>query len=131
MESAADFRASIYLRRRLRTKLAKVMLDESLPLGHYTGVDVAPEVIEWLRAYLSDPSFKFCFLNRAIHLTTPVGSDWLASTCCRRGRGSTRWSLFSVFTHLAPADFVWMLRLGERRVQARREPALLSLHRRP
>ena len=40
-------------------------------------------------------------------------------------------SLFSVFTHLAPPDFVSMLRLLRRHIQRGRDPALLPLHHRP
>jgi SAM-dependent methyltransferase len=100
------------------TKLAKVMLDESLPLGHYTGVDVAPEVIEWLRANVSDPRFDFCFLDAHNARYNPGGKQLAGFDLLPAGpRQYDLISLFSVFTHLAPPDFVSTLRLLRRHIK--------------
>jgi SAM-dependent methyltransferase len=100
------------------TKLAKVMLDESLPLGHYTGVDVAPEVIEWLRANVSDPRFDFWFLDAHNARYNPGGKQLAGFDLLPVGpRRYDLISLFSVFTHLAPPDFVSMLRLLRRHIK--------------
>jgi SAM-dependent methyltransferase len=100
------------------TKLVKALLDESLPIGHYTGIDVAPGVIEWLRANVSDPRFEFHHLDAHNALYNPHGKplesfDLLPA----EARRFDLICLFSVFTHLAPPDFGAMLRLLRRHIQ--------------
>jgi len=94
------------------TKVVKALLDDRRPIGHYTGVDVAPGVIGWLDAHVSDPRFDFQLLEARNDLyprngpplaevsELPVGGATFDIAC-----------LFSVFTHLDPPDFAAMLRL--------------------
>jgi ubiquinone/menaquinone biosynthesis C-methylase UbiE len=41
------------------TKLVKALLDNSMPIGRYVGIDVSAESIEWLKANVCDPRFEF------------------------------------------------------------------------
>ena len=96
------------------TKLVKALLDESLPIGHYAGIDVEPGVIEWLRAKVSDPRFEFHHLDAHNPHGKPLASFDLLPVGARQ---FDLICLFSVFTHLAPPDFGAMLRLLRRHIQ--------------
>ena len=41
------------------SKFVQAILDRGLPVGHYRGVDVFPELIEFLSTNVSDPRFSF------------------------------------------------------------------------
>jgi SAM-dependent methyltransferase len=97
------------------TKVVKTLLDHSMPIGRYVGVDAAPEVIGWLRANVSDPRFEFHHLDALHPLYNPQGKDLASFELLPTGR--QRFDLIcliSVFTHLAPHDYVAMLRLLRR-----------------
>ena len=94
------------------TKIVKALLDDDWPVERYVGIDVASEVIDWLRTHVDDPRFSFAHMNALNDLYNPDGvplgqigdlpaGDEPFDVIC----------LFSVFTHLAPEDFVTMLRL--------------------
>ena len=94
------------------TKVVKRLLDGSLPIGSYTGVDVDRGVIDWLKANVSDPRFEFHLLDARNDLYNPKGQPLASFDLLPTG--PVRFDLiclFSVFTHLAPDDFVAMLRL--------------------
>jgi len=94
------------------TKLVKVLLDERRPIGRYVGVDVASSVIDFLRQSVTDPRFAFHHLNASNALYNPDGVTFTSVE--RLLPTAERFELiclFSVFTHLAPNDYVHMLRL--------------------
>ena len=100
------------------TKIVKALLDHELPIGRYAGVDASSEVIEWLRANVSDPRFEFHHLDAHNAMYNPTGKD--LATFELLPVGPSRFDLiclFSVFTHLAPHDFEAMLRLLRRHVR--------------
>jgi SAM-dependent methyltransferase len=100
------------------TKIVKTLLDQARPVGRYVGIDVSPMIIDWLEANAHDPRFEFHRFDAHNDLYNPtgvaisefdelpVGPDPFDLIC-----------LFSVFTHLAPDDFVAMLRLTRRHVK--------------
>ena len=89
-------------------------------------------MIEWLRANVSDPRFDFCFLDAHNARYNARGKQLAGFDLLPAGpRQFDLISLFSVFTHLAPPDFVSMLRLLRRHIKRDGTPALLPLHRRP
>jgi SAM-dependent methyltransferase len=101
------------------TVLTKTIIERSLPIGHYTGVDAGSDVIDWLRTNFSDPRFEFHHLNAHNAMYNPGGRP-LDGFELIPGVGERRFdliSLFSVFTHLAPRDYVAMLRLLRRHVK--------------
>ena len=97
------------------TKIVKTLLDEALPIGRYVGVDVDPALIEWLRANVADPRFEFHHLSAHNERYNPNGQDLASFELLPVGpRQFDLICLFSVFTHLAPHDYVAMLRLLRR-----------------
>jgi len=100
------------------TKVVKRLLDDSLPIGHYTGIDVSSEVIDWLRANVSRPEFEFHHFNAHNDLYNPEGAPLASFDLLPVGPARFDLiSLFSVFTHLAPDDFTAMLRLLRRHIK--------------
>ena len=100
------------------TKIVKRLIDDSLPIGRYTGIDVSRDVIDWLQANVSDPRFEFHHFDAHNELYNPEGAPLASFELLPTG--SVRFdliSLFSVFTHLAPDDFVAMLRLLRRHIK--------------
>lgn len=94
------------------TKLVKALLDDAWPVARYVGVDVSADVIDWLHAHVSDPRFEFHHMNALNDLYNPDGVP--LNQIERLPAGPEPFDvicLFSVFTHLAPQDFVTMLRL--------------------
>jgi SAM-dependent methyltransferase len=97
------------------TKVVKTLLDNSMPIGRYVGIDVSPEITEWLRANVSDPRFAFHHLDAHNAMYNPDGVDLSSFEFLPMGRQQFDLiCLFSVFTHLAPHDYVAMLRLLRR-----------------
>jgi SAM-dependent methyltransferase len=100
------------------TLIVQTLLGNSLPIGHYTGVDVSPEVIGWLEANVTDPRFEFHRLDAHNSMYNPDGRPLADFDLLPVGdRRFDLISLFSVFTHLAPGDYVAMLRLLRRHVK--------------
>jgi SAM-dependent methyltransferase len=101
------------------TKIVKTLLDRSMPIGHYAGIDAASPVIDWLRANVTDPRFEFHHLDAHNAMYNPAGKPLESFDLLPVGpRRFDLISLFSVFTHLAPHDFAAMLRLLRRHVKA-------------
>ena len=97
------------------TKLVKTLLDNSMPIGHYVGIDTQAKVIDWLKANVSDPRFEFHHLDAHNAMYNPEGVDLASFEVLPVGeRRFDLICLFSVFTHLAPHDFAAMLRLLRR-----------------
>lgn len=100
------------------TKIVKTLLDQELAIGHYAGVDAAAPVIDWLRAHVADPRFEFHHLGAHNEMYNPDGAPLESFELLPVGpRRFDLICLFSVFTHLAPHDFVAMLRLLRRHVR--------------
>lgn len=94
------------------TKIVKALLDDRWPVDRYVGIDVSADVISWLQANVGDTRFDFQHLNALNDLYNPDGLP--LDQVERLPAGSDPFDvicLFSVFTHLNPADFVTMLRL--------------------
>jgi SAM-dependent methyltransferase len=97
------------------TKLVKTLIDHSLPVRRYVGIDVSSEIIEWLRANVADPRFEFHPLDARNEMYNPDGTELADFELLPvGGRRFDLICLFSVFTHLAPHDYVAMLRLLRR-----------------
>lgn len=94
------------------TKLTKVLLDDEVAIGGYVGVDVSADIVEWLRANVDDPRFEHHHLpvHNALYQPDGVPLGELDALPVG-GRRFELISLFSVFTHLDPDDYVAMLRL--------------------
>ena len=100
------------------TKIVRTLLDDSLPVGRYVGVDVSDVVIDWLNANVTDRRFEFHRLDARNDLYNPTGTPLDQFQRLPVGKNCFDLiCLFSVFTHLAPDDYVAMLRLVRRHVK--------------
>lgn len=94
------------------TKFTKVLLDERRPIGRYVGVDVSAGVIDFLSQSVDDPRFAFHHLDGSNAMYNPDGAAFTSvNRLLPTDERFELISLFSVFTHLAPDDYVHMLRL--------------------
>ena len=103
---------------RCGTRIVKTLLDHSLPIGSYTGIDSDPEAIEWLRGKVSDERFEFQLFDARNAHFNPDGEPLEAFELLPVG--AREYDLiysFSLFTHLPPDDFTAMLRLLRRHVK--------------
>ena len=99
-------------------KLVQALLGNELPVGRYTGVDVFPEQIQFLRENVTDPRFDFHALNLHNEMYNPEGEPLSAATQLPVPESSIDIiCLFSVFTHLAPHDYVAMLKMLRRYIK--------------
>jgi SAM-dependent methyltransferase len=99
-------------------RFTQAFLNRSLPIGHYVGVDVSREVIDFLRGNVSDPRFEHYHLDAQNDMYKPDGQPLAEMTVAElESRRFDLICLFSVFTHLPPADYVAMLRLLRRFVR--------------
>jgi SAM-dependent methyltransferase len=94
------------------TKIVKALIDDGWPVARYVGIDVSRDVIDWLQAHVHDPRFEFHHINARNDRYNPAGMP--LNEIERLPAGTEPYDvicLFSVFTHLAPDDFLAMLRL--------------------
>ncbi len=96
-------------------RFTETILDRHLPLKRYVGLDVFGEMIEFLQENVTDPRFNYAHLDVRNELYHPDGPPFtgLEPLPIDGQTFDVIW-LFSVFTHLAPADYVTMLRFVRR-----------------
>jgi SAM-dependent methyltransferase len=96
-------------------RFTQAFVDRGVPIGHYVGLDTADDVIDFLRTHVDDSRLEYVHLNAHNALYNPTGvplSDLAIPEL--EGRTFDLICLFSVFTHLAPHDYVAMLTLLRR-----------------
>jgi SAM-dependent methyltransferase len=114
----ADFGNSDVLDMGCGSKLVQAILDRRLPLRRYTGVDIFPDLIDFLKQNVTDPRFSFRLLNTRNEMYNPAGEPLTADTELDVAEHSFDIiCLFSVFTHLAPHDYEAMLKMLRRYVK--------------
>ena len=94
------------------SKFTQAILDRNLPIGEYVGIDVYAEMIEFLQSSVRDSRFSFHHMNIHNEMYNQNGEPLTAKT--KLPVGEKKFDLiclFSVFTHLAPHDYVAMLKL--------------------
>jgi SAM-dependent methyltransferase len=93
-------------------RFTQAIVNRGVPIKRYVGVDVSRAVIDFLRANVTDPRCEYFHLDAYNELYNPTGTALSELTVPEiEGRRFDLICLFSVFTHLAPADYVAMLRL--------------------
>jgi SAM-dependent methyltransferase len=96
-------------------RFSLALINRSLPIKKYVGVDVSRDTIDFLRESVDDPRFEYFHINAHNEMYNPEGvtlSEDLELPI--NGRQFDLICLFSVFTHLAPHDFRTMLKLLRR-----------------
>ncbi|MGI9294130.1 MAG: class I SAM-dependent methyltransferase [Pseudomonadales bacterium] len=107
-----DFGRSDILDMGCGTKFTQAFLDYQLPLQHYTGIDVYQSMIEFLQQHVNDARFEYHHMNTHNDMYNVDGLPLTAATQLPlQGRTFDVICLFSVFTHLAPHDYVNMLKV--------------------
>ena len=96
-------------------RFTEAFLRRGVPIGHYVGVDVSRPVVDLLQQNVSDPRFEYFHLDAHNDRYNPTGQPLAETTIPEiEGRQFDLICLFSVFTHLEPADYVAMLILLRR-----------------
>src|SRR3954447_4509193 len=99
-------------------KKSAALLNEGLPIGSYTGIDVFGEMVDFLQREVDDERFEYHHLDLHNELYNPDGEKLTAQTKLPvEEEGFDLIWLFSVFTHLAPDDFASMLSVLRRYVR--------------
>jgi SAM-dependent methyltransferase len=100
------------------TRFTQAFLDQGLPIKSYVGVDVYREMIEFLRANVTDSRFRYRHIDVRNERYNPGAPPMTEQTDLGLGEQTFDiiW-LFSVFTHLAPHDYTTMLRLLRRYIR--------------
>jgi len=99
-------------------RFTQAFLNRGVPIGHYVGVDVSRDVIDFLRSEVNDARIEHYHLDARNDLYNPTGRPLAELTVPEiEAREFDLVCLFSVFTHLAPDDYVAMLRLLQRFVK--------------
>jgi SAM-dependent methyltransferase len=99
-------------------KFVQAILDRGLPIGRYVGIDIHPGLIEFLQSNISDERFTFYTSNTQNDMYNPEGEPLSEVTRLPVEEASFDLiCLFSVFTHLAPDDYVLMLKLLRRYIK--------------
>jgi SAM-dependent methyltransferase len=93
-------------------RMAKTLLDLDIPVARYVGMDVFADMVEFLQASVTDPRFSFHALDSHNAMYNPQGTPLAELTGLNVPESTFHViCLFSVFTHLAPHDYVAMLKL--------------------
>jgi SAM-dependent methyltransferase len=109
---AADLGAVDYLDVGCGSKLTEYLLSEGQPVGHYTGVDVHEELIDFLVSEIDDPRFDYHHADIHHEYANPGGAPLTSRTRLPLDdRTFDLIGLFSVFTHQNPADYRSLLEL--------------------
>ena len=100
------------------TKLVQAILDRELPVRSYVGIDVHTPLIEFLKVNVIDDRFTFFPSDTHNEMYNPEGKPLSANTRLpAQEEGFDLICLFSVFTHLAPHDYVSMLQVLRRYIR--------------
>jgi len=100
-------------------RFTATLINRRIPIKSYTGLEVSRSIVDFLQQQVErhDPRFKFVYWNVVNQMYSPSGSDLSAqSELPVAGEFDLIW-LFSVFTHLNPADSLALLRLMRRKVR--------------
>jgi SAM-dependent methyltransferase len=100
-------------------RFAQAIVNRGLAIERYVGVDVDREMIDFLAANGAHPRREFVHLDAHNALYNPTGRPLaeVSEMLPIEGRQFDVICLFSVFTHLAPHDYVAVLRLLRRFVR--------------
>lgn len=99
-------------------KFTQALLHRSLPIQRYVGVDVYREMIEYLKEAVPDPRFEYHHIDAHNEMYNPEGQPLAADTELPvEPAGFDLICLISVFTHLAPHDYVTMLHVLRRHIR--------------
>jgi SAM-dependent methyltransferase len=98
-------------------RFAQALLNRGIPIGSYTGVDVHGPLIEFLRQDVTNPRFRFALWDVHNELYNPTGPPLRADMALPvEGSFDVIW-LFSVCTHMPPAEVDALLAIFRRAIR--------------
>jgi SAM-dependent methyltransferase len=90
----------------------QALIDRSLPIRRYVGIDVSEEILDFLAENVDDPRFEYYRIDAQNEMYNPGGEPMTETTVLPIGdQKFDLISLFSVFTHMAPSDTENLLRI--------------------
>jgi SAM-dependent methyltransferase len=99
-------------------KFTQALINRSLPVKRYVGIDVYREMTDFLRETVDDQRFEYFHVDVHNDRYNPSGAALSEDTELPVGdRTFDIICLFSVFTHLAPGDYRSMLKVLRRYVR--------------
>jgi SAM-dependent methyltransferase len=100
------------------TRFTDTLLNRDVAIGTYTGVDIDPQLVAFLRETVSDPRLSYRLFDARNPIYHPQGTPMGPTTELPvEGRRFDVLCLFSVFTHLQPDDAAVMLGMLRRHVR--------------
>ena len=99
-------------------KFVQAILESKHPIGHYVGIDIHAGLIAFLQENVTDNRFTFHTSDTRNDMYNPDGEPLSEQSRLPVDEASFDIiCLFSVFTHLAPDDYVLMLKLLRRYIK--------------
>jgi SAM-dependent methyltransferase len=96
-------------------KLTQALVNDGLPIGSYTGIDVSAPVIGFLRSSVEDPRFTFHHVDFHNARYNPTGLEMTPDAVLPVERADFDLiCAFSLVTHLAPDDTKSILAISAR-----------------
>ncbi|MCC5950700.1 MAG: class I SAM-dependent methyltransferase [Acidimicrobiia bacterium] len=106
------------------TKLVAAIVEQGLPVGRYTGIDIDGALIAWLNAALDEPRFAFAEVPARNARYAPDGSPLPSLERLPVDGPFDLISMWSVLTHVTPDDAAFLL--GAARAVASPDGLLLA-----
>jgi SAM-dependent methyltransferase len=100
-------------------RFADAIVNNRLPIGSYTGIDVDREMIDFLTASVADPRFAFHHWNARNPLYNPAGFPLTRETRLPSERAFDVVCMFSVITHQLPEDAEALFHVFRRYIRPR------------
>jgi SAM-dependent methyltransferase len=100
-------------------RFTATIINRRIPIKSYTGLEVDRSIVDFLRDNVErhDPRFRFVCWDVANAMYNPAGADLSTQAHLPvAGEFDLVW-LFSVFTHLCPADSLALLRLIRKKIR--------------
>lgn len=85
-------------------RMVRTILEYEMEIGHYTGVELDADLIEYLRTEIDDPRFDFFYADQKNNYYNPQGGDDFDRLDQSLRRAYDIITMFSVITHQVPDE---------------------------
>jgi SAM-dependent methyltransferase len=100
-------------------RFADTIVNNRLPIGSYTGIDVDREMIDFLAANVADPRLAFRHWNAHNPFYNPAGFPFTRETSLPSEQAFDLVCMFSVITHQLPEDAEALFHVFRRYIRPR------------
>lgn len=100
-------------------RFTQTLINRNLPFASYTGIEVHAPIVKWLKEHVEVNDERFKFVHWNVH-NSMYNPHALPMATHQKLPVSGNYDLimgFSLFTHLAPADAICILRLARKAVR--------------